>query len=95
MGGLSAILCQYLDSGTGHALNCAIIMADTGTVFPLISEVKMQQGVVSALYVLFLMHDSWLDALFCTGVKRDLQEDDLSLCPEEMKSERLMKKFER
>ena len=36
---------------------------------------------------------SWLDALFCTGVKRDLQEDDLSLCPEEVESERLYKKF--
>ncbi|XP_064381882.1 ATP-binding cassette sub-family C member 4-like isoform X1 [Halichondria panicea] len=35
----------------------------------------------------------WLDALFCTGVKRDLQEDDLSLCPEEVESERLYKKF--
>ncbi len=36
---------------------------------------------------------SWLDALFCTGVKRDLQEDDLSLCPEEVESERLYRKF--
>ena len=42
--------------------------------------------------VFFSWH-SWLDVLFCTGVKRDLQEDDLSLCPEELESERLYNKF--
>ncbi len=39
----SAVLCQYLDSGTVQGLTCAIIMADIGTVFPLICPLKLQQ----------------------------------------------------